>query len=199
MEIFLLQQPEASLWTRGIWSSIALLQKKNIFYWYRYHSWIKLYWRSLSSGFYIFFLYFISLNSCPANSKQVYSTQLNSTLTCAKCSEVDVLIVTPGKKKGRRDASQKKSQTLRVWGHGVVQARFMTLDLSWSLHLRTRVLDIVLQSNPDLLELFTWEKSGEESDGQLPSKMRVSPPKRGACPWRSMDLEIMTRQVKAGL
>lgn len=53
------------------------------------------------------FLYLTSLNSFPANSKHVYCRQLDSTLTCAKCSRIGVLNVTPGNDKGGRCASQK--------------------------------------------------------------------------------------------
>lgn len=73
------------------------------------------------------------------------------------------------------------------------------LDLSWNLHLRNPVLYIVLLSNPNLLELYIREKSGEESDGQLLRKMRISLSKRGACPWRSVELKIIAGQVKARL
>ncbi|KAM7118876.1 sodium/potassium-transporting ATPase subunit beta-1-interacting protein 2 isoform 4-T4 [Ciconia maguari] len=55
----------------------------------------------------IFFLDLTSLNSSPAKTSHIYARQLNSTLTCAKCSKVDVLTVTPEKEKGTRDPSQK--------------------------------------------------------------------------------------------
>lgn len=144
------------------------------------------------------FLYLTSLNSSPANSKHIYSRQLNSTLTCAKCSRIDVLIVTPGKDKGRRDASQKYHKHFMS---GAVEFFRSNSWLRFILKpsLRSPVLDTVLLSNPDLLDLFTWEKRGEASDGQLLSKIRVSPSKRGACPWRSMELETVPGQVKAGL
>lgn len=49
---------------------------------------------------------------------------LNSTLACAKCSEVGVLTVTTEKKK-EQETLRKKSQTLYVWNHGVAHAKFI--------------------------------------------------------------------------
>uniref|UniRef100_A0A8C3TU52 Sodium/potassium-transporting ATPase subunit beta-1-interacting protein n=1 Tax=Catharus ustulatus TaxID=91951 RepID=A0A8C3TU52_CATUS len=44
-------------------------------------------------------------------------------LTCTKCSRIDVLRVTPGKDKGRRDASQKYHKHFMS---GAMEAPFMT-------------------------------------------------------------------------